>query len=77
MVLQTQPRNNITGTYKIVDGECVRVSENIPNIRDGVYLPSGGKWYEEFNDKANPHGRFIENKAQKRQVLKELHLAEV
>jgi len=40
-----------TGTYKMVDGKCVKVSDDVPRIAsriDGVYYP-GSPYKEYFN----------------------------
>lgn len=55
----------------------VKVSDEIPSLRPFVHLAEGGKFYEEFHDKAHPGGQYIENKDQKRRVMKELGIAEL
>jgi hypothetical protein len=60
-----------------VEGRVVKVSDEIPSLRPFVHLAEGGKFYEEFHDKAHPGGQYIENKDQKRRVMKELGIAEL
>ena len=70
-------RMSKTGRYAVRNGKVVKLSDRIPHLPKNVYLPSGGKFYEEFNDSSHPHGQWIDNKHEKRRVMKKLNLAEV
>jgi hypothetical protein len=65
-----------TGTYKLIDGKMVKVSDKTPNIKGHMWYPKrsqrshGGYHDEHLGDV------FVESKEHKRQIMKEQHLAE-
>lgn len=71
-----------TGTYKVIGGELVKISDRTPKIPALVYFPprservNGSRWVEEFNDDAHPGGRRVSSKEETRRVMKELNLKE-
>lgn len=66
-----------SGTYKVIDGEVVKVSDKVPSLRPPVFLKSDGEFIEEFATKEHPKGQWVANKDEKRRILDDLHLAEV
>lgn len=68
---------NASGKYRLIGGKFVKVSEEVPKLRKPVFLPEGGKFYEEFNDEAHPMGQWVDSKDEKRRIMRELNLEEV
>lgn len=63
-----------TGTYKIINGELVKVSDRVPSLRPSVYFPKASDHSGYTSEMAGVHFR---NKNHKREVLKEKGWAEV
>lgn len=66
-----------TGRYAVVDGEFVKVSDEIPKLRSSVFLPAAGAFEPHLADKAHPFGRYVGTKAEKRRIMSELGVAEL
>lgn len=66
-----------TGRYMVIDGEVVKVSDEVPRLPKEVYLPRRGKFYDVFCDKEHPHGQWVDSKVKKRALMKEHCLEEV
>lgn len=66
-----------SGTYKVIDGEVVKVSDRLPSLRKSVYLKSEGEFVEEFATREHPRGQWVKNKDEKRRIMQEMKLAEV
>lgn len=63
-----------SGTYKVIDGELVKVSDKIPRLKENVYFPGASDHSGYFSENLNAH---IRSKEHKRQVLKQKGAAEV
>ena len=61
-----------TGTYKVVEGQVVRVSGRIPRLKPWVYVKPGGQYFENLGHRPV----WIEDAAHKRRVLEKLELRE-
>lgn len=65
-----------TGTYKMIDGELVKVSDRVPSLKPFVYFPGHGA-----NDHSGYYseglGKFVKSKDHKREILKKKGWAEV
>lgn len=65
-----------TGTYKMVKGKFIKVSDRLPKLRSSVYYPprskrSCGSYYDEHLGDT-----WVHSKDHKRKILQEQHLKE-
>lgn len=62
-----------TGTYKVIDGEVVKVSDRIPSLKAPVYFPSACDHSGYYSEALDKH---FYSKDHKRQVMNEMGVAE-
>lgn len=65
---------NKSGTYKIIDGELVKVSDNIPSLKPSVWFPKASGHSGYYSENLDSH---IMSRDHKRRILKEKGAAEV
>lgn len=61
-----------TGTYRVEAGKLVKVSDEVPRLKQRVYVKRGGQYFENLG----PEPVWIRDAAHKRRVLRELKLEE-
>ena len=66
-----------TGTYKLIGGTMVKVSDKVPSLRKPVWFPPRSQvGVSGYKDEHLGHNVILENKDQKREYMRKNHVAE-